>query len=123
MKHNNISLAQSFLCAVKGIGVAALERNFKIELAVMLLAVVLGFVCQISVVEWLVVVVCSGLVLALEAANTAIEAVVDLASPEIHPLARRAKDTAAGAVLITSTTALTAAVIIFAPKLIALIGG
>jgi diacylglycerol kinase (ATP) len=56
-------------------------------------------------------------VLALEGVNTAIEAVVDLASPQYHDLARRAKDVAAGAVLIAALGALIIAALIVLPRL------
>ena len=61
-------------------------------------------------------------VLGLELVNTAVEAVVDLASEDYHPLAKKAKDTAAGAVLIAAMAAAVIGVIIFGPKLLAVMG-
>jgi diacylglycerol kinase (ATP) len=64
-----------------------------------------------------VLVLAVALVLSLEALNTALEAVVDLVSPQMHPLAKQAKDTAAGAVLIGAIGAAIGGCIIFVPKL------
>ena len=63
-----------------------------------------------------------GLILGLELVNTAVEAVLDLASEDYHPLAKKAKDTAAGAVLIAAIAAAVIGVIIFGPKLLAVFG-
>lgn len=69
--------------------------------------------------EWCTLIVCITLVLAAEAFNTAIEFLTDLASPDYHPLAGKAKDVAAGAVLLTATGALIIGMIIFLPYLLA----
>ena len=67
--------------------------------------------------EWVAVVLCCALVISLECMNTAVEAVVDLASPDIHPLAKRAKDCAAGAVLISAVGAAVVGCVVFLPRL------
>jgi len=72
---------------------------------------------------WLSVVLASALVLTAELINTAVEAVVDLLAPDPHPLAERAKDVAAGAVLIASGFALLVGVTVFGPPLWSLITG
>jgi diacylglycerol kinase len=59
---------------------------------------------------------CIGLVFGAEMMNTAIENVVDLASPELHPLAGKAKDIAAGAVLICTIVSVVIGLLIFVPK-------
>lgn len=64
--------------------------------------------------EYAVLFLCFGLVTALEAVNTAVENAVDLSSPTRHPLARIAKDAAAGAVLLAALTAVGVAVFLFA---------
>ncbi len=88
------------------------ENNAKIHLLAMLVVVIAGFILSFTEGEWLAVILCIGGVMALEAVNTAIEAVVDLASPEVHPLAKKAKDVAAGAVLIFAACAVVVAVVI-----------
>ena len=71
--------------------------------------------------EWLLCIVLIGLVIATELINTAIEAVVDLACPEVHPLAKTAKDTAAAAVLVFAMTSLICGLFLFVPKLLELL--
>lgn len=88
------------------------ENNAKIHLVVMV--VVVGFGCWIGLSEgeWLAIILSIGAVTAMEAVNTALEALVDLVSPAFHPLAKKAKDVAAGAVLILAIMAITVAGII-----------
>ena len=73
---------------------------------------------RISSVEWCICLTLFGLVMALEMVNTAVEAVVDLVTEERKPLAKLAKDAAAGAVLIAAIMAAIAGMIIFIPKLL-----
>ena len=98
------------------------ERNMKIHCAAMLLVIVAGIILKISVSEWCICLVLFGLILALELVNTAIEAVVDMVTEEYRPLAKLAKDTAAGAVLIAAIMAAGAGILIFLPKLLRLLG-
>ncbi len=113
---------ESFGYAWRGICETAQGRNFKVQAGVGVLALVLGAIFQISVYEWIAVLVCIGMVLGSECFNTSIENVVDLASPEIHPLAKIAKDAAAGAVLCFSISSLLVGIIIFLPKLLVVFG-
>ena len=122
MTRGGFSLGRAFACAARGIADTAHERNFRIELAFLVLCVVLGFAFGISAVEWLACLICFGLVLGGECLNSAIEAVVDLACPEQAELARRAKDAAAGGVLVFSLASLAVGLVIFAPRLVALVG-
>ena len=90
---------QSFLYAMQGFRTALYtERNIKVMLAGFVCAIVMGIFLELSATSWAIVLLCSGTVLAAELLNTAIENVVDLVSPEYHPLAGRAKDIAASAV-------------------------
>lgn len=122
MTRKGFSLLSAFRCAAQGIIDTAHERNFHIELCFMVLCIVMGVTFGISAFEWLVVVVCFGLVLGGECLNSSIEAIVDLASPEFHELARRSKDAAAGGVLLFSLASLIVGLIIFVPRIMALIG-
>ena len=88
------------------------ENNAKIHLLAVFVVTITGFLIHFSEAEWLAVIIVMGGVLALEAVNTAIETLVDLASPEFHPLAKKVKDIAAGAVLIFVMAALTVAGVI-----------
>ena len=92
------------------------ERNMKIHVTVTLLVIIAGFILGLSVTEWCICLGLFGLVMALELVNTAVEAVVDLVTAERHPLAKIAKDTAAGAVLIAAIMAAVIGLLIFVPK-------
>ncbi|MTH52466.1 diacylglycerol kinase [Bacillus mangrovi] len=112
-------LLKSFGHAGEGIKDAFLhERNFQIHCFLGAAAAAAGAVLGISPVEWFTVIGFSCLVLSLELVNTAIERTVDLVTEEIRPLAKAAKDAAAGAVLVSAAGACLAGLIIFVPKLI-----
>ncbi len=85
------------------------------------LAIYLGFILNISSVEWSILILIIGLVILAESINTAIEIDIDLTSPNYHPYARDTKDVAAGAVLISAFVACIIGLIIFAPKIFVLI--
>ena len=97
------------------------ERNIKIHLVFMFLVIICGFLFRLSITEWLVCILLFGLVISLELVTTAIEAVVDLCTQEYHPLAKIAKDTAAGAVLISAIASVVIGLIIFVPKILSLV--
>ena len=109
----------SFVCAFRGI-ISALktEQNLVIDLIVAVLTVGLGFLLKLSTMEFIIVILAIGLVISMELINTAIEYVVDMAMPEIHPLAKLSKDIAGGAVLISAIVALIIGLIIYLPKII-----
>ena len=121
-KADRFTLGKAFGCAWHGICDTAKERNFRIELGAMVVCIALGLFFCISLSEWLVVILCFGLVLGGECFNTALEAIVDLASPEYHDLARIAKDAAAGGVLLFSIASFVIGVIIFFPRILSLLG-
>ena len=112
-------LYKSFGYAFEGIfaGIRG-ERNMKIHCFAAVCVVVAGVLFHISVTEWCICLVLFGLILSLELVNTAIEAVVDLVTEDKKPLAKLAKDPAAGAVLIAAVMAAMAGLLIFVPKLI-----
>jgi len=113
---------QSFKHAIRGIRmVLKSERNMQIHLIFVLLVVFFGLLLCISPVEWMVCLLAFGLVMAAEMVNTAIETIIDLVSPDYHELAGRAKDIAAGAVLVASIAAAAAGLVIFVPKGIQLV--
>jgi len=116
------SIVKSWAVSVVGfVNAVRTERNVALVCAFMVLAVIISAWLRISAIEWVIVVLCCGLVLITELVNTAIEAVTDLACEERHPLAKIAKDTAAAATLAASVTSLIIACIIFGPRIFALL--
>ncbi|MFA6582248.1 MAG: diacylglycerol kinase family protein [Paludibacter sp.] len=108
---------KSFGFAGRGIySVIKSEFNMKIHITIGILVFICGFIFNISLTEWLLCLLCFGLVLGAEMINTAIENVVDLVSPDQHPLAGKAKDAAAGAVLICAIISAVIGLLIFVPK-------
>lgn len=105
-----------------GLRLAARQRNFRIQLAVLAAVLLLCAWLQIDRAGWATVLLAAGLVLAMEAMNTALEATVDLLSPEPHPLAGAAKDAAAAAVLIAAAAALLVGLLVLGPPLWARLG-
>ena len=115
-------LARSFGYALRGLGMMLVtQANARIHAVATLLVVAAGFWFGISRGEWCAVIAAIGLVWTAEGLNTALEAVVDLVSPEQHPLAGRAKDVAAGAVLCAALSAVVIGLLIFGPRLWALV--
>ena len=111
----------SFICAVNGlVYTLRTQRNTRIELAATVTVIIAGIWLRIRPVEWALLALTVGVILALEAVNSAIEALVDLVSPEYHELARIAKDCAAGAMLFAVLGALGVAASIFGPRFWAL---
>jgi diacylglycerol kinase len=109
---------RSFSFAGQGVWhTVATQRNMRVHLAAGAAAVAAGLGLGISAVDWACIALAIGLVLTAEALNTVIEALADLCTEEYHPLAKIAKDAAAGAVLISALAAVGVAVAIFLPRL------
>jgi len=98
---NHPTFRRSFLFAVQGFRTAvAQERNIKVILAMGGAAILAGVLVGLDAPSWAILLLCCGCVTAAELFNTAIEKVVDLVSPEFHPLAGQAKDISAAAVWV-----------------------
>lgn len=105
---------QSFKYALEGLEVLfRTEVNARIHLVIAILVVGMGFYFHLATWEWLIIILTIGFVIVAEVFNTAIEKLTDLASPDIHPLAKKVKDMAAGAVLLSTVVAMILGVIIF----------
>jgi undecaprenol kinase len=76
------------------------ERNFQIHVMISIIMFFVGFYLQFTKFEWIVILFLIGGMLSLELMNTALERVVDLVTKEFKPLAKAAKDAAAGAVFV-----------------------
>ncbi len=108
----------SFRAALDGVRyVVRTQPNAWIELAATAVVALAGWWLRISPLEWAILGLTVALVLALEAVNSAIEAVVDLVSPQQHPLAKIAKDCAAGALVFAVLGSLVVAAAIFGVRL------
>lgn len=90
----------------------------RIHLSLGLLVILAGVFFSISRMEWLFVLLCIAGMFTLELLNTAIEKTVDLVTDEYHPLAKVAKDLAAGAVLVYTVYSIIVGMIVFLPKVI-----
>lgn len=109
---------RSFVYAGRGLWHALrTQRNMRVHVAAALLAVALGIALRISAVEFAVVFLTIAGVLVAEMFNTVTEALADLATQEYHPLARVAKDVAAGAVLLSAILAVVIALFVYLPHL------
>ena len=110
---------RSFAFAGQGVWYAVrTQRNMRVHLAAAAAAVIAGAALRIGAVQWACVALAIGLVLVTEALNTVVEAMIDLHEPRCHPLAKIAKDGAAGAVLLASGTAIVVAIAVFVPRLL-----
>ena len=99
------------------------QRNMWVHATIAILAIVLGIVLRISAVEFAMIFVAITGVFIAEMFNTVFELCVDLASPEFNPLAKIAKDVAAGAVLLSAMLAVVIGLFVFGPHLWGLIKG
>ena len=112
------SLFASFRYALQGLSyVLAAERNARIHLVAATLVILLSAWLGISIVEWALIIAAIALVFAGEMLNTVVELTIDLITLERRPLAKRAKDVAAGAILVASIAAATIGFLILGPPL------
>ncbi len=98
------------------------EQSMLIHVFATILAVTLGLICHISLTEWAFIAIAIGIVLAGELINTAIEAVVDLVTLEIHPLAKIAKDCGSAATFVLSIIAAIIGCLVYIPHIIEMLG-
>src|SRR4030095_15146093 len=109
---------RSLKCARKGIWVMiSTQHNAWIHAAFTIAVVALGLYLHLTKAEWGLIIVAIVSVWTAEAFNTAFEFLTDVASPEFHPLAEKAKDVAAGAVLITAIGSVLIGLLVFGPYL------
>ena len=117
--HMRAKFIASFRFAFAGLAyVFRTQRNFRIHLSIGIIAALVGLLVRLSWVEWAVVVILVVVVLAAEMVNTMVESLVDLVTQEYHPLAKVAKDVAAGVVLLCAIGAAVVGLLIFVPKLL-----
>jgi len=116
------SLLAAFGFAFAGVWyLLSTQRNAQIHCLVGACALALAAALRVARWEWLALVLTIALVLAAEGVNTAVEAAVDVATSQRHPLAKIAKDVAAGTVLICAIASVVVGCIIFIPHLLPLL--
>ena len=117
-------LVDSFNFAIEGL-ISALknEKHMKVHILAAIIIVILAIVINASKVEILIISLSVSFVIITELVNTAVEAIIDLVSPERHPLAKLAKDVAAGAVLVAAINALCVGYLLFYDKLLDIFDG
>lgn len=114
-----MKLIKSFTYAWAGItSCFKSESNFRIHLIAAVAAIIFAMLLNIAATEWIAICFCIALVLVMEMMNTAIEKLCDMVHVEQHPVIKKVKDIAAGAVLISAVFSLITAAIIFLPKII-----
>ncbi len=117
------TLADAFRCAAKGVSYAfSTQRNMRIHAAAAVAVVALAAILRVGSVEWALLALCIGSVAAAECANTAVESLTDLISPDYSELAGRAKDCAAGAVLASAAASAVVGLIVFVPRILGMLG-
>jgi len=92
------------------------EQNMRIHCLIALGVIVAGFVFAVAAWEWIVLVLCIGMVISAECMNTAIERLADRVSRETHPFIKQAKDCSSAAVLVLAITAAVVGGVVFVPK-------
>ncbi len=121
IKKKNVmqTLIDMFRYASRGIYIAFKEeRNMRIHTIIGMIVLVCGVVFKITLMEWLIVIICITLILVVEMINTAIENIVDFISPEYHQLAGKIKDISSGAVMLTSFGVAIVGIVIFLSKIL-----
>jgi diacylglycerol kinase len=122
VKNSLVEFLLSFYYAGAGVvHVALTQRNMRVHILIALATTLMGVWFAISLTEWAIISLAMGGVFGAEMVNTAVERLVDLVSPEYHNLAKVAKDSAAGAVLIMSIFASITGFLVFLPKLLPLL--
>lgn len=119
MNKPRVRLITSFGHAIDGVVyVVSHERNAQIHFVVSLVAIALSIWLQLSIWQWALVLLAIGLVFTSEMLNTVVELLVDLSTQEIHPLAKHAKDVAAGAVLLMAVVSAAIGFLVLGPPLL-----
>ena len=115
-KFSFIKRAESFTYAGRGMWIFMKSTHSAwVHFGIFLLAILIGLFFQITKIEWIFILIVSGIVFISEAFNTAIEIDMNLTSPTFHPYAKDTKDVAAGAVLLSAILAVIVGLIIFMP--------
>lgn len=121
MKFSLRKILKSFQYSFNGIKIHSQQHNFMGMLISALFVILLGFILQISYFEWLILILIIGMVLSLEALNTALEEILDYLEPHLSDKIKMIKDLIAGAVAIIIFASIIIGLIIFLPKILILL--
>ena len=117
------TLLESFQHAFAGLWHAwKTQRNARIHVAISLVVVILGLALDLQLGQWAAIILTIGFVIVSELFNTVIESLVDLVTAEHHPVAKQAKDVAAGAVLTSAIVAIAVGLLVLGPPLLTRLG-
>ncbi len=117
-KTNINSRLKSFKYAINGlITLFKEETNAKTHLLFAVLVVIAGIYLELSAQDWIALTLCIAFVISMELLNTAVEHLADIVSPTWHPLVKKAKDIAAGAVLVAAIASTIVGLLIFLPRI------
>ncbi len=115
-----VAFFRSFVYAMAGLRYTIrTQRNMRVHVAIAVVAAIVGILLRISLIAFAILALTITTVLVAEMFNTVIEACLDIVTPEYHPLAKIAKDVAAGAVLISSILAVVIGLLLFLPPILA----
>ncbi len=107
---------RSFRYAFRGIGtLLATQMNAKIHLIALIVVITVGLLVSLNLGEWALIALSIGIVLSAEAMNSALEFLADHTAPEWHDTVQKAKDLAAGSVLLAAVAALAVGLLVFIP--------
>lgn len=113
---------RSFIYAGRGVRTMVVsQHNAWVHAAATLVVVTSGLLLGVTRVEWMVLILAMVSVWTAEALNTALEFLCDVAAPDFHPLVEKAKDVAAGAVLICALGSASVGALVFGPYVMSLI--
>ena len=117
------TLLKSFQHAFAGLWHAwKTQRNVRIHVAIAIVVVILGLALELQPGQWAVIILTIGFVIVSELFNTVVESLVDLVTAKNHPLAKQAKDVAAGAVLTSAIVAVAVGLLVLGPPLLTRLG-
>jgi diacylglycerol kinase len=123
MQRQRGNLIQSFQHAFAGLGRALRsQRNARIHVSVAIVVVFLGLALNLEPIDWAIITITIAFVFVSELFNTVVEAAIDLVTEEYHPLAKQAKDVAAGAVLASAVAAVVVGLLVLGPPLLRRLG-
>ena len=112
-------IRNSIKYAIEGIWTSfKTERNMKIHIFIMILAIIAGIILKINKSEWIICIILFAIVIGSELFNTSIETIVDMVMPEKNEKAKIAKDVSAGAVLVVAIGAAIIGLVIFVPRIL-----